>query len=199
MKTKKQTDNRHMTTSVSAGLGSAAGVAVGTMASEELVAADPAVPADEEPGEQPAPVRASQRPATTAVDPEPAPTPTQCPNPEPEPEIEVEVVAYETVTNSDGSQSDVAVLNVNDTPVLLADVDQNGTADLLAADFNQNGELEAEEIIDISDEQVSMQPFAEMAEAAGQAGGDNYYADNNYSDNDLPDYVNDADVSTFMA
>ena len=42
---------------------------------------------------------------------EPNPTPEPTPASEPRPESEIEVVSYETVTNEDGSQIDVAVVN----------------------------------------------------------------------------------------
>lgn len=80
------------------------------------------------------------------------------------PESSTNVVSYETHTMDDGSQMDMAVLNVEGQEVYVIDADRNGTADFIAADLNQNGELELEEITDISQENIAMQPFQQEAD-----------------------------------
>ena len=114
---------------------------------------------------------------------EPEPTPV---NSDPDPEVEV--VSYDRVTNDDGSQMDVAVLNVNGNEVGVIDANLDGEADALVCDANQNGEIEDGEIENVQGQGISMQPFQD---AAG--------FDPQFAQNDLPDYVNDADVDTYMA
>lgn len=120
-------------------------------------------------------------PKPTPVEPEPKPV-----NPDPEPEVEV--VSYDRVTNDDGSQMDVAVLNVNGNEVGVIDANLDGEADALVCDANQNGAIEDGEIENVQGQGISMQP---LQDAAG--------FDPQFAQNDLPDYVNDADVDTYMA
>lgn len=102
----------------------------------------------------------------------------------------VEVVAYETVDNEDGTQSDIAVVAVDGTPVLVADMDKDGTADLMAVDLNENGTIEDEEIIDISESNIAMEPLQQAAEMNN---------DNMIADGVEPDYINDANVDDYIA
>ena len=55
-------------------------------------------------------------------------------------------------------------------------------------DANQNGVIEEGEMQIVQGEGIAMQPFADAAGFNPQ-----------YTQNDLPDYVNDADVGTYMA
>lgn len=105
-------------------------------------------------------------------------------NDNPGPEPSSNVVSYETHTMDDGSQMDMAVLNVEGQEVYVIDVDRNGTADLIAADLNQNGEIEFEEITDISQENIAMQPLQQEAEM----NQNNYLA----MGNEGPDYLDGA-------
>lgn len=102
-------------------------------------------------------------------------------------EPEVEVLAYETISNEDGSQMDVAVVSVGGQEMGIYDVNQNGTADLMAIDENNNQQIEENEIHDISSENVSMQTLH-----------DDYIAQNDPS-MQVPDYINDGNVDNYMA
>lgn len=192
---------------VATGMGSGAGASIGVVAgsvisqsmnaaeaqdaSEEVVVEEVIAP---NPPQQPQPSSQPQ-----AEEPQPTPTPTpappekpQDPHPTPDgdiPEPEVQVMSYDTVVNEDGSQMDVAVVAVDGQPVMIADVDQDGQADLLAVDENQNGMIEENEIHDISEQQIAMLP---LQEAAGMDGG-------NHLAQAEPDYINDADVDDYMA
>ena len=133
-------------------------------------------------------------------DPEPRPEPTPTPDPvleanpdpapEPTPESEIEVVSYETVTNEDGSQMDVAVVNAQGQAVMIADVDQNGVADIMASDLNYNGQLDNGEIVDVSDQNIAMQPLQDAANMNGN---------NMVAQTGEPDYINDANVDDYIA
>lgn len=193
---------------VATGLSSGAGASIGVVAgsaisrsvnaaetedtSEEVVVEEVITPNPPQPSQ-------SQHPSQLATE-EPHPTqPTPVPPENPEdtfpvpgddtPEPEVQVMSYETVVNDDGSRMDVAVVAVDGQPVMVADLNQDGVADLLAVDENQNGMIEENEIHDISEQQLAMQP---LQEAAGMDTG------NHLAQAD-PDYVNDADVDDYMA
>ena len=103
------------------------------------------------------------------------------------PQVEPEVLAYETVSGADGSQMDVAVVSVGGQTVGVYDVNQDGTADLLVADENNNQQIEENEIHDISSQNVSMQALH-----------DDYMAQNDPSMQG-PDYINDGNVDNYMA
>ena len=108
----------------------------------------------------------------------------------PTPESEIEVVSYETVTNEDGSQMDVAVVNAQGQAVMIADVDQNGLADIMASDLNYNGQLDNGEIVDVSDQNIAMQPLQDAANMNGN---------NMVAQTGEPDYINDANVDDYIA
>lgn len=107
---------------------------------------------------------------------------------EPEADSEVEVLGYDRFTNQDGSQSDMAVLDVNGTQVVLIDTDLDGEADWQFTDYNHNGEIDPNERMDIHGQGLAMQPLADMAGFKPE-----------FAENTIPDYINDADVDTFMA
>lgn len=122
-----------------------------------------------------------QNPGDKPIVPEP-------PTPEPEPEPEIEVLSYDRVINEDGSQVEIAVLNVNGNEVGVIDVDLDGEADILACDVNNDGVIDENEAEFVAGQGIEMQPLADAAGFNSQ-----------FAQNDLPDYVNDADVDTFMA
>ena len=186
---------------MSSTVGAAAGVVAGSIISSEVNATEiPVTPEEEQEVEvvSSQPSRTSGNTThhnpTPAPEPTPEPTPEPDPRPEPEPtpdpDPEIEVVSYETVANEDGSQIDVAVVNAQGQTVMIADVDQNGFADVMASDLNNNGQLDDGEIVDISDQNIAMQPLQEAA----NMGGNDMFAQNN----DV-DYINDANVDDYIA
>ena len=62
---------------------------------------------------------------------------------------------------------DVAVVNAQGQAIMIADVDQNGYADVMASDLNNNGQLDNGEIVDVSDQNIAMQPLQEAANMGG--------------------------------
>lgn len=208
----KTDDKKNLKSGIAAGISSTVGSAAGAVGGIAL--ADNTAQAAEPPNNSPqhtdavpnhaqAPHKPNEHIATPEPAPEPTPAPVPVPEPEPipepepvpTPEPEVQVVGYETVDNVDGTQSDVAYLMVNNTPVAIVDIDQDGLADAMLADSNMNGQLEDNEIVDISNENIAMSPLQDLAEEADSAGTDDYYADNT----NLPDYTNDADVTDYIA
>lgn len=200
---------------MSSTVGAAAGVVAGSVISSEVNAAEvPVTPEEEREVEvvssqpsstggntthhNPTPTPAPEPTPEPMPEPEPTPAPKPRPEPDPEPEPipgptpepEIEVVSYETVTNEDGSQMDVAVVNAHGQAVMIADVDQNGYADVMASDLNNNGQLDNGEIVDVSDQNIEMQPLRE----AVNMGGNDMIAQTN----DV-DYTNDANVDDYIA
>ena len=202
MKEKKTSEMKsNVISGMSSTVGAAAGVVAGSVISSEVNAAEiPVTPEEEQEVEvvSSQPSRTSGNTTHHNPTPAPEPTPEQTPEPDPRPEPEptpdpdpeIEVVSYETVANEDGSQIDVAVVNAQGQTVMIADVDQNGFADVMASDLNNNGQLDDGEIVDISDQNIAMQPLQEAA----NMGGNDMFAQNN----DV-DYINDANVDDYIA
>ncbi len=132
---------------------------------------------------------------------------------------EVEVVDYQRVTLADGNTMDYADVIVAGDEIRVFDVNQDGTADYMTYDANFDGIIEESEICNIEDAHIEMKPFQEavgfdpyMAQETPEE-QDIYlpdsgmlYNDSNLSEsqfpsypNELPDYVNDADIDSFMA
>lgn len=100
---------------------------------------------------------------------------------------EVDVLAVHNNMDMNGQTVDVAVVSVNDTPALFIDTQQDGNVDLIAADRNSNGEIEHDEVADVSDSHIPM-PTAD--DVAGHSMASN-------PTDDLPDYSNDGDISMY--
>lgn len=208
MKEKKTSEVKsNVISGMSSTVGAAAGVVAGSVISSEVNAAEiPVTPEAEQEVEVvnsqpsrtsgsathhnpiPAPEPTSEPTPDQELTPEPEPRPD--PEPDPTPDSEIEVLSYETITNEDGNQMDVAVVNAQGQAVMIADVDQNGVADVMAADLNNNGQLDDGEIVDISDQNIAMHQLQEVA----NMGGNEMIAQTN----DV-DYVNDANVDDYIA
>ncbi|MCF0186634.1 MAG: hypothetical protein HUJ98_09145, partial [Bacteroidaceae bacterium] len=94
---------------------------------------------------------------------------------------EVEIINAGSIEIDENQTIDVAL---DSNGVFYIDVDQDGNIDAIAADLDGDGELDDNEIIDVSEEQVEM-PIMET----------DYEDDLSMND----DYMNDADVSDFDA
>ena len=103
---------------------------------------------------------------------------------------EIKVLGFESVVDANGNQGTIAGIEVDGHQAILIDVDNNGTMDLIAADLNGNGQIDDAEIQDISQANIEVADLQQMMEA--QQNNDVYYASND----DMPDYVNDADISS---
>ena len=202
MKEKKTSDVKsNVISGMSSTVGAAVGVVAGSIISSEVNAAE--IPAAEIPvtpeEEQDVEVVSSQPSKTGGSTPShnptshPTPQPATEPNPTPEPTPASEprpVSEIEVVTNEDGSQIDVAVVNAQGQAVMIADVDQNGVADIMASDLNYNGQLDNGEIVDVSDQNIAMQPLQDAANMNGN---------NMVAQTGEPDYINDANVDDYIA
>lgn len=148
----------------------------------EPIAPDP-IPA---PGTDPLPV------------PDPDPEPTPGPNVMPASTLspDVQVLDYQTITGADGQQMDAALVNISGNQALIVDADRDGVADALVADANNNGQIDNDEVVDISMHQLSMSELQAAANPDPVADPDpNVMAQNAYNS----DYENNANVDDYMA
>jgi hypothetical protein len=169
-------------TAANAGAGLAGGVA-GSLGSLAAVVAD------------------AQEITPIEVDPAPQDEPTPTTEPQPESNDEIQVISFDRVTNDDGSQMDVAVIGVSGEAVAVVDVDLDGEADVILCDYNHNGIIESNEVVEVADQHIAMQQFQDACAgivdpAADPASDDGLIAQNT---GDMPDYINDADVQDYTA
>lgn len=106
--------------------------------------------------------------------------------PEDNTDDEVRVIGvYED--NLGGSEIYVGVMEISDEKVMLVDMDHDGIFDVAFADENRDGTIDDNEILDISGANFSVANLAERSAMDGM--------NDTLASNDMPDYVNDADVS----
>ncbi len=111
-------------------------------------------------------------------------------NGEDEPEVEVLGVVYDDETGTN-----IGAMTIDGQDVYLIDVDpgEGETFDFLAADFNNDGQITEDEIIDIQDQQITASDLGGVSNPAMDP-NDELYAQNS----NLPDYVNDADTADYV-
>ena len=100
---------------------------------------------------------------------------------------EIRVLGVEAVQNDEGGIMNVALVESDGDHALLVDVDNDGTIDVMLHDDNQDGMLQESEVYDISGAGVEVSDLAQVHAAQG---GDYLSA----SADEMPDYVNDADL-----
>ena len=114
---------------------------------------------------------------------------------EPEPiadveaEVEVELLG---VAHDAEANVDVAAYMVNDQAVAFVDMGSDGTVDVIAVDLNGDGAFSPDEMADVSGEGIHMSDLPGTEALGYDDAGSGYLASNN-----MPDYVNDADVDGF--
>lgn len=105
----------------------------------------------------------------------------------PAPEHKITVVAVENDVEFRGETVDLAIVAMDDQPVMLVDRNQNGEVDLTIADYNHNGSIDEGEEQDVSDAHVTMPTVDDIS-------GDAITAS---TDNGMEDYSNNADVTVY--
>lgn len=187
---------KNVATGASTAAGATAGVVIGAAITPNTAEAAEVVTPEPAPQPTPAPKPTHQSSSTTVqthdhnqtTQTPQTETPTTTTSSQEPTNNDIEVLSYDRVTNEDGSQMDIAVLNVNGNEVGVIDANLDGEADALMCDLNQNGVIEEGEIEIVQGQGIAMQPLANAAGFNPQ-----------FAQNDLPDYVNDADVDTYMA
>ena len=97
----------------------------------------------------------------------------------------VQVIAVENNVEVDGQTVDVAKVTINEEPVVFVDTDQNGEVNVAISDVNHDGQIQDNEMADVSNSHIPM-PTVDDTEQAHQV-----------VDNEIPDYSNDADINTY--
>ncbi len=147
----KNTKNDNWKVGVSMAVGAVIG-ASGTSALADTLHGDVDVDPTPEPEPQPIPVPDPEPTPEPEPKPDPKPTPEEepipVPGPTPGPEEEqfVTVLSYETIPGEDGNLMDVAIVDVNGTTAAIVDIDRDGTADALIADWDGNGVIDQNEV-----------------------------------------------------
>ncbi len=116
-------------------------------------------------------------------------------------EPEVHFLGVDRMETENGTMN-VGRMVIGDQEVALVDIDDNMVFDVAISDRNDNGKIDDNEVVDISEQQLSVTDFA-LAAAMQESGSDNAaqpeMANQTQQDQiaeDMPDYMNDADVQT---
>lgn len=197
METKKSNIKENVATGASSAVGAASGVVIGATITPESANASE-IPSDEidvvtdnstnSEANQTEIIDNQQIGEETVEVVDSVPNAANTPIAETRNEPDVEMVGYERATNDDGSQIDIAVVKIDGQEVGFIDADMDGRADFIASDLNGNGQMDEGEVAYIADQNIGMQQFQDAADFNPL-----------YAQNDMPDYVNDADVDTYMA
>ena len=84
----------------------------------------------------------------------------------------IRVISYERVTAEDGSQMDVARITIDGQEAAIVDVDLDGWADGMVADYNQDGNISEDEIVSFQGgDRIEMAPLAQAVNYEGDTGG----------------------------
>lgn len=100
---------------------------------------------------------------------------------------DIKFLGVEAVQNENGDIMNVALIENGGDQALLVDVDNNGVIDVIIHDDNYDGQFQPNEIHDISGAGLEV---ADLMECHAAQQGDMLFT---AYDNDMPDYVNDAD------
>lgn len=98
----------------------------------------------------------------------------------------IEVIGVETVEDDNGKIMNVAVVEIEGEQALLVDLDNDGVIDVMLCDENNDGEIDSSEITDVSEAGIEI---VDLMQSQAASEGNYLYASND----DMPDYMNDAD------
>lgn len=82
---------------------------------------------------------------------------------------QVTVVGYETMDMEGGGQMDVAVVEVDGLQGVVADIDMDGSADIVAIDANDDGRLGEDEFLDVSGQGIDMASLGGGMQVSGES------------------------------
>lgn len=108
-------------------------------------------------------------------------------------ETDIEIIGVEHANIDGEHDSIIGAASIDGQTVYYVDIDgTDDQFDYMMADFNGDSTIDETEVIDISDQHMSVSQFEQLANAGGDSQSDNL--DAMYANNDtLPDYVNDVD------
>jgi hypothetical protein len=119
---------------------------------------------------------------------------------------DVRLIGVQDVTMEDGSVQTIGAATVNGYDVVLVDMNHNGEFDYAGVDVNQNGYIDADERMDISDSHISVSSFRQEAgdnlivQKSDETDDSDIYetpmtSDSDWlSDDSMPDYTNDSEL-----
>jgi len=109
-----------------------------------------------------------------------------------EEDVDFQILGVEHANIDGEHDSIIGAASVNGQAVYFIDVDgQDNEFEYMVADANANNQIEENEFVDISEQHMSVSSFEQIAQANNpQNEVEQYYASNE----NLPDYVNDADT-----
>lgn len=125
-------------------------------------------------------------------------TQAQSPNKDEEETPDVEIIGVEHANIDGEHDSIIGTASINGQAVYFIDVDgEDNEFELMVSDTNGNNQVDEGEVVDISEQHMSVSHFEQLAQAEQSNHNESetpvqYYANNE----DLPDYVNDADPGT---
>lgn len=125
-------------------------------------------------------------------------TQTQSPNKDEEDSPDVEIIGVEHANIDGEHDSIIGTASINGQAVYFIDVDgEDNEFELMVSDTNGNNQVDEGEVVDISEQHMSVSHFEQLAQAEQSNHNESetpvqYYANNE----DLPDYVNNADPGT---
>lgn len=109
---------------------------------------------------------------------------------------DVQVLGVYEHTTEEGITQIAAVLTNGTDNAVVADLDGDGRAELFAHDDNQNGQIEENEVYDISDQNVQMSDIQDHYLAQQQMEQQTEGMAYNTADDGMSDYDNNADLAT---
>lgn len=112
-------------------------------------------------------------------------------------EPEVHFLGVDTVQTDNGQNMNVGHMSVNGVHVALVDVDDDRVYDVRVADLNNNGNIEREEVADISDAGITVDDFAaavQQEQAESHPMAEQVSAPQEELAPEMPDYMNDAGI-----
>ena len=116
-------------------------------------------------------------------------------------ESDVHILGVNQFVNEDGGVTNAGFATIDGEPIVMIDVDGDGVFDGVFHDNNNNGQMEANEVLDISDAGITTDSWAAQAVAQGNSEDGTFNPGQPESSpqdelaSDMPDYANDADVS----
>ena len=102
----------------------------------------------------------------------------------------IKVLGVEAVVDPQGNPMTVAAIEIDNDQALLVDVDNNGMMDVIMVDENHDGQISENEIYDASEAQIAT---ADLQHHMAASQDPNMLMASN---DGMPDYMNDADVSS---
>lgn len=126
---------------------------------------------------------------------------------------DVRILGLESVQGEDGSQINIAAIDINGEHAMLVDIDNDQVMDVLVHDDNGDGQISEDEMHNISEYNITVGDIQGSVQSQGATVTADQYASNDIAqanpsigydqdfsnnDMDMSDFDNNADVSDFV-